>query len=67
MKYTFANKQSAVLPLNGKFETINCAEIEYTIGDTDVMLKTGGWYYDPDDLSELIDFLTSVKTHLETK
>ena len=56
-----------MLPLKGCFDTTSSAEVDYTIGDTDVMLKIDNWFFDPMDLSELIDFLTSVKAHLENK
>lgn len=66
-KYTFVKETSTEqLPLCGTFETESSVDIEYMITATDVRLKIDSWYFSSKDLAEFIDFLTSVKNHLES-
>lgn len=65
-KYTFATT-STVLPYpEGKHTFDNYADIEYKFGATDVRIEINGFYFCAEDLNDLINFLTAMKTEIES-
>ncbi len=65
-KYTFA-KSSTVLPYpKGTHTFDNSADIEYEFGESDVRITINNFYFSAEEINELINFLTAIKTEIES-
>jgi hypothetical protein len=65
-KYTFA-RANTILPYpKGTHTFDNCADIEYEFNATDVRIEINNFYFCAEDLNDLINFLTAMKTEIES-
>lgn len=65
-KYKFA-RANTILPYPaGTYTFDNCADIEYEFSENDVRITISNFYFCAEDLNDLINFLTAMKTEIES-
>jgi len=45
----------------------SCARVDYVISEFDIKLTIDGYFFNPEDITEFIEFLTAAREHLLSK